>query len=271
MPVPQTMDPSAFRPKKSLGQNFLVDENIARKIIAALAPSETDTVLEIGAGFGVLTKYLAGRVKRLIAVEIDRILSARLAKAFSRYPNVEIVCRDFLDLELRACAPAEDRLRLVGNIPYHITSPVIFKVLAARPRVHDLTMMIQKEVAQRVVARPGTKDYGVLSVFSQVFADVRILFHVPRTVFRPRPEVDASVVRWDFTRAPAFELADEAMLDKVVHAAFQQRRKMLRKSLKRVPEFKAKLAGLSFDLEKRPEQLSPFEFVELSNALAAHG
>ncbi len=265
------MNASTFRPRKSLGQNFLVDENIARKIVETLTPKPKDVVVEIGPGFGVLTKYLVPRVRQVLAVEIDRRLTAGLREAFADATNFQLVEGDFLDVDLTALARAWGRLRVLGNIPYHITSPVIFKVLRARDLVQDLTLMIQKEVALRVVAAPGGKDYGILSVYSQLFAEPRILFHVSRNVFKPRPDVDSSVVRWDFPGRHADALHDERVFDQLVHVAFQQRRKMLRKSLRSVPEFAERLERLDFDLQKRPEQLSPLEFVELSNALSEHG
>jgi 16S rRNA (adenine1518-N6/adenine1519-N6)-dimethyltransferase len=258
---------ATFRPKKSLGQNFLVDENIARKIIASVAPNPEDVILEIGPGFGVLTKYLIPAVKKLIAVEIDPKLVQNLKERFGEAKNFDLIAGDFLELDFVELFENLEPLRVLGNIPYHITSPVIFKVFEHRNLVHDMILMIQKEVAQRIVAAPGNKEYGILSVFSQLRSEPRILFHVSRNVFKPKPEVDSTVVRWDFTREPRLEIRSEEILDKVIHGVFQQRRKMLRKSLKNIPELSVNLDDLNFDLQKRPEELTPAEFVELSNLL----
>ncbi|RMF61713.1 MAG: ribosomal RNA small subunit methyltransferase A [Calditrichaeota bacterium] len=259
------MSVRTFRPRQSLGQNFLVDENIARKIVAALTPNPKDVVVEIGPGFGVLTKYILPRVARLVAVEIDRNLADVLRQKHSTSANLELVTGDFLELDLRAFVPEKGRLRVLGNIPYHITSPVIFKVLALRQVVHDMILMVQREVAERIVAGPGCKAYGILSVYSQLYSQPAILFHVSRNVFRPRPDVESSVVRWDFSQRVPAEIEDEKLLDRVIHAAFQQRRKMLRKSLKGLLECLKPGAAVDFDLEKRPEELTPEEFVRLSN------
>ncbi|NIR49989.1 ribosomal RNA small subunit methyltransferase A [candidate division KSB1 bacterium] len=259
---------TTFRPKKSLGQNFLVDENIARKIIQALAPNPKDVVLEIGPGFGVLTKYLLPKVAKVIAVEIDTKLAEQLETEFPEFENFHLIQADFLKIHLDEWVETHTgRFRILGNIPYHITSPVIFKVLELRERIFDMTLMIQKEVAQRIVASPGTKDYGILSVVSQLYSEPDILFNVSRNVFRPKPEVASSVVRWLFSKK-AFQIENEDVLDELIHGAFQQRRKMLRKSLKSIPEFAKKLNDVDFELEKRPEQLSPEEFVSLSNLLS---
>lgn len=258
---------ATFRPKKSLGQNFLVDENIARKIIASVAPNPEDVILEIGPGFGILTKYLAPAVKKLIAVEIDPKLVQNLKERFDGQKNFELIAGDFLELEFVELIEDSGYLRVLGNIPYHITSPAIFKIFEHRNLVHDMILMIQKEVAQRIVASPGDKEYGILSVFSQLYSEPRILFHVSRNVFKPKPEVDSTVVRWDFTREPRMTIRNEEILHKVIHGVFQQRRKMLRKSLKNIPELPVNLDDLNFDLQKRPEELTPAEFVKLSNLL----
>ncbi len=258
---------AAFRPKKSLGQNFLVDENIARKIIHHVAATPDDTIVEIGPGFGVLTKYLIPVSKRVIAVEIDRKLARHLAGQFGHPQNFILIQGDFLKKELAEFSGGE-KVRVLGNIPYHITSPVIFKVFAARHLVTDMILMIQKEVARRIVAQPGSKDYGILSVFSQLHSSPKILFSVSKNVFKPKPDVDSAVVRWDFSRPLAAVVSSYEILDSVVHATFQQRRKMLRKSLQQIIEVADHLDQIDFDLKKRPEELSPGEFVKLSNEIA---
>jgi 16S rRNA (adenine1518-N6/adenine1519-N6)-dimethyltransferase len=258
---------TTFRPKKSLGQNFLVDENIARKIIRQLAPTPQDVVVEIGAGFGVLTKYLLPAAKKVIAVEIDGRLAQTLRGKFGRQEKFNLIEGDFLKIDLAEIYTGSEGLRIVGNIPYHITSPVIFKIFDVCRLVADMTLMIQQEVAQRIVAAPGSKDYGILSVFSQLYSEPKILFQVSKNVFRPRPEVDSSVVRWDFSRPLQVEISDHEILDRVIHATFQQRRKMLRKSLQQIAEIADNIRKLNFNLEKRPEELTPEEFVQLANEI----
>ncbi|MFQ5823371.1 MAG: 16S rRNA (adenine(1518)-N(6)/adenine(1519)-N(6))-dimethyltransferase RsmA [bacterium] len=256
-----------FRPKKSLGQNFLVDENIARKIIRYIAPNPNDVILEIGPGFGVLTKYLVPAAKKVIAVEIDRNLTQHLKKRFEQEKNFKLIQGDFLEIEIADFYDARAKLRVLGNIPYHITSTVIFKIFDMREFIFDMILMIQREVAQRIVASPGSKEYGILSVFSQLYSEPRILFHVSKNVFIPKPEVDSSLVQWDFSKRLEVDVNNMDILQEVVHGVFQQRRKMLRKSLKNIPGISVNINHLNFDLEKRPEDLSSREFVELSNLL----
>lgn len=262
------MNRLTFRPKQSLGQNFLVDENIARKIIRLLTPKSEDVIIEIGPGFGVLTKYIIRAAQKVIAVEIDRDLAEQLRVEFGHVENLELIEADFLRFDLTEYFNPNYRLRILGNIPYHITSPVIFKSFEIRKQIYDLTLMIQREVAERVVASPGNKDYGILSVFSQLYSEPEILFHVSRNVFKPKPDVDSSVLRWDFAKAVEPAVRNEELLRRIIKVTFQQRRKMLRKSLQQIPELAKMPDHCDFNLEKRPEALSPAEFVELTNMLA---
>lgn len=258
-----------FRPKKSLGQNFLVDENIARKIIRFVAPTPKDVILEIGPGFGILTKYLIPTIEKVIAVEIDHNLSQKLKNQFGQRKNFELIEGDFLELEIVEFFDHLGKLRVLGNIPYHITSPVIFKIFENREYIQDMILMIQKEVGQRIVALPGSKDYGILSVFSQLYSEPHLLFHVSKNVFKPKPEVDSTVVRWDFSKSLEVGVKSKEILQIVIHGTFQQRRKMLRKSLKNIPGLSANIQKLDFNLKKRPEDLNPSEFVELSNLIVS--
>jgi 16S rRNA (adenine1518-N6/adenine1519-N6)-dimethyltransferase len=256
-----------FRPKKSLGQNFLVDENIARKIIRYLAPNPEDVVLEIGPGFGVLTKYLIPAVKHVFAVEIDRNLTKELKQRFAGEKTFKLIQGDFLEIDMAEFYDGREKLKIIGNIPYHITSPVIFKIFNVREFVRDMILMIQREVAQRIVASPGSKEYGILSVFSQLYSEPQILFHVSKKVFSPKPEVDSSVVRWDFSKGLDVTVKSKEILDQVIHGVFQQRRKMLRRSLRNITNLSVNINNLNFDLERRPEDLGPEEIVELSNLI----
>lgn len=261
----------SLRPKKSLGQNFLRDENISRKIVAAINPRPSEIVLEIGPGEGALTKYLAPLVYRLIVVDVDRRVVARMRNAY-RSEEVEVRHEDFLTTDLDQIARHWNQsIRIVGNIPYHITSPILFHVLDNRTNVTDMTLMLQKEVAGRIIAVSGTKNYGILSVFCQLFADVKKLFDVSPSSFYPKPRVSSSVVRFTMLSKPRFPLADEQFFRAMVRSIFGKRRKTLRNSLKYFVEERG--MKLPFELEpvkghQRPEVLSVAELVELGNSLA---
>jgi len=258
------------RPKKSLGQNFLIDDNIARNIARDMHLSTEDVVLEIGAGRGALTKKLVGRVRHLIIVEIDHRLIDKLKERFlSTY--VTILHQDFLDTELadfqRRCG---SKLRIVGNIPYHLTSPIMFKVFEEHSSVRDLTIMVQREVAQRVVAKPGTKDYGILSVFAQYYGVPTILFHVSPNCFYPKPTVTSTVMQINLHKTLPYQVNEELLRD-VVRTAFGKRRKTLRNSLKYLPANAKFVDSLTNNkvsmLDKRPEQLTVDQFVHLTEEI----
>ncbi len=258
------MQQAGIRAKQSLGQNFLVDQNIAKNIVRAFAPQEDDRVIEIGPGFGVLTAHLQPQVKKLIAVEIDKRFFENIQKQFEQAKNFQLVQGDFLKQDLFAFEPGF-RIRVVGNIPYNITSPIFFKSIEAHEKIIDLTLLIQKEVAQRAVAQPNCKDYGIFAVFSQVYADVKVLLTIPRTVFRPRPKVESALVRWIFTDKRIKQIRDRDLFQTIVKQAFGQRRKMLRNSLK---DYLSTERQVTIDPTQRPEQLSVAAWIELSNKLA---
>ncbi|MBX2991670.1 MAG: 16S rRNA (adenine(1518)-N(6)/adenine(1519)-N(6))-dimethyltransferase RsmA [Bacteroidetes bacterium] len=257
-----------IRPKQSLGQNFLRDENIARKIVGSMNIQPGDLVLEIGPGEGALTKYLAQQTNGLIAVDLDRRAVDHMHGLFPG-GEVEILHQDFLESDfggiLRKRTAAQ--LRIIGNIPYNITSPILFHILDHRQHVGDATLMMQKEVAKRLVAKPGTKDYGILAVFCQLFADVELLFDVSAKCFFPPPKVTSSVVRMKMLGAPRYPVNDEVFFRKMVRSIFGKRRKTLRNSL---GYFLDPLPHLPerFDLTRRPENLSLRELAELGNMLA---
>lgn len=259
----------SIRPKQSLGQNFLRDENIARKIVGSLTLTPDDVLLEIGPGEGALTKYLVHHVRDLIVVDIDERVVAALKEMFPK-DEVEILHRDFLDVDFAGILAGRQakRLRIIGNIPYNITSHILFHILDNRSWIADATLMMQKEVARRLVAAPKTKDYGILAVFSQLFADVEVLFDVSPQCFSPVPKVTSSVVRLRILERPRFAMGDEHFFRTMIRSIFGKRRKTLRNSLGYFVDPVPPLP-LQFDLSKRPEELSIEELVQLGNALHA--
>jgi 16S rRNA (adenine1518-N6/adenine1519-N6)-dimethyltransferase len=261
-----------------LGQHFLHAEGVADRIVEALAP-DGRSVLEIGPGRGVLTGRLAARATRLVAVELDRRLAARLT-AHPPSGNLIVHQGDVLSRPLAGWldpGPGESWL-LVGNLPYAITSPVLFAALEAEPSPQRAVLMMQREVAERLVAPPGSRTYGILSVLLQVQAEVELLFRVGRGAFRPPPRVESAVVRLHFLEAPRHGVGGTGgpslhLFRQVVKAAFGQRRKMLRNSLEVLPlqpgeDAGAEAEAAGIDPSRRAETLSGEEFVVLARALA---
>jgi len=258
-----------IRPRKSLSQNFLRNDRIARRIVAAVDPQPFDVVVEIGPGEGVLSRLLAGRVRSLVAVELDHRCAEHVRDELGP-AGVQVREEDFLATDLSGLsAELGGCIRVVGNIPYRITSPILFHLLDHRHAVRDAILMMQREVARRVVARPRSKDYGILSVLCQLTADAELLFDVEPGAFFPRPGVTSSVVRVTMAKQPRYALEDEEFFRRMVRAVFGKRRKMLRRSLAfflgGAPE-----GMTSIDLKRRPEDLSIRELVELSNQLCRH-
>ena len=256
--------------KKELGQHFLVDENILGVIdrLAELAPE--DIVLEVGPGLGVLTAYLAERVERVHAVELDRSLEAPLGERLAARANVELHFGDALRLDLRALDPGPTKV--VSNLPYNVATPLVVESLDRLPSVGLWCVMVQREVADRFFAEPSTKAYGAVSVLVQLSAE-RTGFHpVSRTVFRPRPNVDSALVAFRRRADPAFGSQDLARVKQIVTAAFAHRRKRLANSLELAgvasrAEAETALAEIGRDAKARAEELAPPEFVSLANAL----
>jgi len=256
-----------IRPKKSLGQNFLQDENIARKMISAIALTPTDHILEIGPGKGSLTKYLIQDARTLVAVEIDKNLIAYLQQQFSNHPDFVLYHHDILKIDFAKILQAGIAWKIVANLPYHITSPVLFQLFENRTLIDTATLMVQKEVAQRIVAPPGSKTYGILSVFSQFYADVKMVFAVSRNVFFPKPEVDSAVIQYRFKEPELLNPEEELLFRQLVKALFGKRRKMLRNSLRSIPDVAVDCSQLNFNLEQRPEQITVAGFVELTRQI----
>ena len=264
------------RAKRSLGQNFLVDPNVQRKIVAALDPQSDDEVLEIGPGVGALTRHLAGRVRRLVLVELDRELAARLAAEFAGESSVEVLNEDVLEVPLERVSADPARLKVIGNIPYNITTPILFGLLERRPRPREIVLMVQREVADRILEKEGSKTYGALAVGVRSVADASRVMNVSRDAFRPAPEVMSTVVRIVPRDPPPLSEDEEGALRQLTRAAFQQRRKqfqrILRDAYRLTPEQVADLEqALSIDLRDRPETFSPEGFIRLARALRERG
>ncbi len=266
-----------LRPRKSLGQNFLVAAEVAARIVDAAAVDAADTVLEIGPGLGALTVPLAGRAARLVAVEADAgvldLLRAELPA--DRRSGVELIHGDILKTDLRALAPAGGKLVVVGNLPYHISSQVLVRLVEHRDRVDRAVLMLQKELVDRIAADPGGRDYGRLTVMLAYCATVHRLFTVGAERFFPRPKVDSAVVEIRFKPAPEHPALSEMLLWKVVQAAFGQRRKTLRNALSGsalpldAAGAEALLRSVGIDPVRRAETLDVAEFVALADALQA--
>lgn len=252
--------------RKRFGQNFLVDENIIERIVRAIGPKESDNLVEIGPGQGAITQLLLQRCPSLTAVELDRDLIPLLKFKFRDYPQFKIIEQDALKFDFGTLTgDAGDRpLRIVGNLPYNISTPLLFHLLGFRGKVRDMHFMLQKEVVDRLSATPGTKSYGRLSVMVQYHCRVQGLFPVPPQSFRPAPKVESAIVRLVPHAAPPHPAQDEQLLERIVNVAFQQRRKTLRNALKPLyPDLDTE--QLPVDAGRRPETFSVQEFVQLAN------
>lgn len=250
--------------KKHLGQNFLYDPMILDNIVRAAGLSGEDTVVEIGPGPGRLTRKLAEVVKRLLAIELDPELFERLKGDFIAYRNVEIIHADAMKFPFEGIG----EFKVVANIPYYITTPIIFRLLDAKKYLKSMTLTIQKEVAERIVAKPGGKDYGVLTIMVQYFAQAELMFIIPKEAFRPIPKVDSAVVHMKILERPRVLVRDEKMFFRLVRTAFSQRRKTLSNSLKGLGEgVRDVMISAGIDPQRRPETLSLEEFARLSDYL----
>ncbi len=267
LPASMMILPPDFQPRRSLGQNFLVDDNVARKILRAIAPQPADVIVEIGPGLGALTRHLVPVGCRYCAIEIDERLLPGLRQQFAEFPNFSLLHADFRAVDLQQLFPAGG-IRLVGNIPYHITSHIVFTAFAQRHLIRDVTLTVQREVAERLVAPAGSKTYGILSVVCQTYAAAELLFTLSAHVFRPKPEVESAVVQWRM-QPPPVPIQDDAFYLEFVRTVFGQRRKTLRRSVSRLLPAGAPPLATSLDLQRRPETLSIAEMIELANQLCA--
>ncbi|WP_047154268.1 16S rRNA (adenine(1518)-N(6)/adenine(1519)-N(6))-dimethyltransferase RsmA [Aneurinibacillus tyrosinisolvens] len=271
-----------FSFKKSLGQNFLIDLNILDKIVAAADLSEDKGAIEIGPGIGALTEQLAKRAGKVVAVEIDQRLLPILADTLSPYPHAEVVHGDVLEMDVAALISEkfeqQQKVSVVANLPYYVTSAILMKLLEERLPLENIVVMIQKEVAERISAKPGTKVYGALSVLAQFYAEAELVTIVPHTVFIPQPNVDSAVLRLRVRETPAVEVDSETMFYRVVKASFAQRRKTLSNNLlnnlfgkENKEEMLQILQKAEIDPARRGETLSLAEFAAISNLLSARG
>ena len=257
-----------IRPLKSLGQNFLRDPHYLNRIADAARIGTEDQVLEIGPGLGHLTAVLAQRAQKVLAIEVDDRLIPHLQRAFSACRNFELVHADALEYDYGSL---DKRWKVVANLPYYISTPIIQKLIVRSDKFISLTLMLQKEVAERIAAPPGGKEYGYLSVLVQFYTIPRMEFKVPPGAFTPNPEVDSSVITLTMRDQPAVTVKDQAFFIRVIKAAFSQRRKTLRNSLKQLEAPKDRIDSVfkstGIDLGRRAETLSVEEFGRLADFL----
>ena len=268
-----------FTIKKSLGQNFLIDTNILHRIVDHAEITEETGAIEIGPGIGALTEQLAKRAKKVLAFEIDQRLLPILADTLSPYPNAKVIHQDVLKADLKGTLEQEfeniEDLMVVANLPYYVTTPILMKLLEEQIPVRGIVVMLQKEVADRIAAKPGTKEYGSLSIAIQYYTEAETVMIVPKTVFNPQPNVDSAVIRLLRRPKPAVEIQDEAFFFQVVRASFGQRRKTILNNLvNNLPSGKQKKADIEqalstaeIDPKRRGETLSIQEFGKLSDQL----
>lgn len=265
-----------FRFSKSLGQNFLIDENIIYKIIDGAEITKDDVVIEIGPGIGTLTQYLAEAAKKVLAIEIDKTLIPILGETLKDYENVEVINADVLNVDLKELVLDKfggQRVKIVANLPYYVTTPIIMKFLEEEVPLLDMVVMMQKEVADRLKAKPSTKDYGSLSVAVQYYCEPSIVTRVPRTVFIPNPNVESTVIRLKVLDNPPVQVADRKVFHNVVRASFAKRRKTLLNTLSLSnlgldkEQVKESLADCDIDPKRRGESLTIEEFAALANSI----
>lgn len=264
--------------QKKFGQNFLIDPRVLDKIIAAAKITKDDFVLEIGPGIGTMTQYLAEAAREVTAVEIDRNLIPILSETLSEYENVTVLNQDVLKTDIAAIAQERNGgrpIKVVANLPYYITTPIIMGLFESRVPIDSITVMVQKEVAQRMQAQPGTKDYGALSLAVQYYAEPYIAANVPPNCFIPRPNVGSAVIRLKTYENPPVKVQDEALLFRLIRASFNQRRKTLVNGLKNCAELPFSKEQILAAFEEtslaeniRGEALTLAQFAQLSDAFS---
>lgn len=266
-----------FNFQKKFGQNFLIDEHVLNKIIRAAEITKDDYVLEIGPGIGTMTQYLACAAREVTAVEIDRALIPILEDTLKEYDNVSIINEDILKVDIAALAKEKNGgrpIKVVANLPYYITTPIIMGLFESHVPLESITVMVQKEVADRMQVGPGTKDYGALSLAVQYYAEPYIVANVPPNCFMPRPAVGSAVIRLTRHQKPPVEVMDEKLMFRLIRASFNQRRKTLANGLKNSGELNLSKEVITAAIEKlgkgssvRGEALDLEEFARLTNII----
>lgn len=268
-----------FHFQKKFGQNFLIDTHVLERIIDAAGITKDDFVVEIGPGIGTMTQYLCEAARAVAAVEIDKNLIPILADTLSAYDNVEVINNDILKVDLTALAQEKNGgrpIKVVANLPYYITTPIIMGLFESHVPIESITVMVQKEVADRMQCGPGTKDYGALSLAVQYYAKPEIVANVPPNCFMPRPNVGSAVIRLTKHEKPPVTVADERLMFRLIRASFNQRRKTLVNGLKNSAELsftkeqiEAAITAIGQPLTIRGEALTLAQFAELSDKLGA--
>ena len=266
----------SFAFQKKFGQNFLIDSNVLESIIRGAEITKDDFVLEIGPGIGTMTQYLCEAARQVVAVEIDKMLIPILEDTLSEYDNVEVINQDVLKVDIKSLAEEKNNgkpIKVVANLPYYITTPIIMGLFESGVPIDSITIMVQKEVADRMQTGPGSKDYGALSLAVQYYATAKVILNVSATCFMPRPNVDSAVIKLTRHKELTVNVADEKLMFKIIRASFNQRRKTLVNGLKNSPELSFSKEQIVKAIEKigkpetiRGEALTLEEFAELANA-----
>ncbi len=275
--IKEIMSRHGFKISKSLGQNFLIDGNILERIIKIAGITKEDCIIEIGPGIGNLTQYIAEAAKFVVAVEIDKALIPILKDTLRDYSNIEIINEDILKIDLHKLNGdrfQNQKIKVVANLPYYVTTPIIMKFLEERVPIESLTVMVQKEVARRIQAEPGTKDYGSLSIAAQYYSEPNILLNVPPSVFIPQPNVESAVIKLEILKEPKVYVEKEGLFFALIRDAFGKRRKTILNALNtgnlRLDKnlLKGILYESNIDENRRGETLNIEEYALLSNNLA---
>ncbi len=269
-----------FQFQKRFGQNFLIDAHVMGKILASCGVSENDLVLEIGPGIGTMTQFLCERARFVAAVEIDTHLIPILQETLGGYGNVEVIQGDILDIDINRLVQEKNNgghIKIVANLPYYITTPILMGLFEQHVPADSITVMVQKEVAERMKAGPGTKDYGALSLAVQYYADPSVVAYVPPNCFMPRPKVGSAVVQLDCRKEPAVQVKEEAFLFAIIRASFNQRRKTLANGLANCPQLLLTKGQIQEGIERlgvpitvRGESLTLEQFALLADILSEY-
>lgn len=267
----------SFAFQKKFGQNFLIDSNILESIVTAAEITKDDFVLEIGPGIGTMTQYLCESARQVVAVEIDKMLIPILRDTLSEYENVEVINQDVLKVDIKSLAEEKNGgkpIKVVANLPYYITTPIIMGLFESGVPIESITIMVQKEVADRMQTGPGSKDYGALSLAVQYYAQAKVMLNVSANCFMPRPNVDSAVIKLTRHKTPIVEVENEVLMFKIIRASFNQRRKTLVNGLKNSSELDFSkeqildaITSIGKDENIRGEKLTLEEFAKLSNYL----